>query len=183
MAEIQFFGEVDLHPTKRMVSSEYPAWYFDRPLEQLGEEVGRMERQLDRGEIPQDRLGEFKDVLAQKKEQYGKITVSIPKLNDIDKDKYAKIRKELGKIIQSGYYTRSQMIKGTVDAHKEAERMVKPLVEVKPEFAEILQAARVKVENGRCSRDGIVKAWKILGKAINRNGGDEDTNSESLRRD
>ncbi len=183
MAEIQFFGEVDIHPTKKIISSEYPAWYFDKPFEQLEEDVARMERELARGSIPTDRLGDFKDQLRTKKEQYSKIADSIPKLNDVDKDRLAKTRKELAKIIQSGYYKRSDMVKGTVDAHREAERMIKPMVEVKPEFAELLRNPRVPIIDGKRTRDGIVKGWKIIGKLLNKYGGDEETSAETLRRD
>jgi len=183
MSEIKFFGEVDIHPTKKMINSEYPAWYFDKPYEQLGEDVGRMERQLERGAIPSDKLGEFKDQLSKRQEQLRKINESIPKLTGEEKDKLAKARKDMASLIKAGYFTRTQMQKGLVDVHKEAERMVKPLVEVKPEFAEIIKGCNIKVENGKISRDNLVKAWKITGKLLNRHGGDEETNAETLRRD
>jgi hypothetical protein len=183
MAEIKFFGEADLHPTKHVISSEFPAWYAPRPMEQLGEEVDKMERQLDRGEIPSDKLSDFKDALRTKKEQSDRIRESIPKLGEPDKNRLDKARKDMANIIRSGYFTRSQMIKGTVDAHKEAERMVRPLIEVKPEWAEILKASRVPIVDGKVSRDGMVKAWKICGRLLNLNGGDEDTNAETLRKD
>jgi len=51
MAEIKFFGEVDLNKKTGGVSSEYPAWYFDRPLDGLAEDVGRMERMLAKGVV------------------------------------------------------------------------------------------------------------------------------------
>lgn len=117
MSEIQFFGEVDIHPTKKVISSEYPAWYFDKPFEQLGEEVAKMERALASGKIPPDKVGDFKDQLRTKKDRYEKIQDSIPKLSGEVKDKLAKTRKELGALIKSGYYTRTQMEKGLVDAH------------------------------------------------------------------
>ncbi len=183
MAEIQFFGEVDIHPTKKIVSSEYPAWYFDKPFEQLGEDVARMERQLEKDLVPRDKVGDFKDELRKKKDQFERIADSIPKLTEVDKDRLSKTRKEFAKIIQAGYFRRSDMIKGTVDAHREAERMSKPMVEVKPEFAELLKSARVPIVNGKCTREGIIKAWKLTGKLLNKHGGDEDTNAETLRRD
>jgi hypothetical protein len=183
MAEIQFFGEVDIHPTKKIIASEYPAWYFDRPFEQLGEEVARLERALESDGVPKDKIGEFKDQLREKKARYERIAESIPKISGEEKDRLSRVRKEMGKIIQSGYYKRSDMMKGTVDAHREAERMVKPMVEIKPEFMELVKAARVPIVDGKCSRDGLVKAWKITGKLLNKHGGDEDTNAETLRRD
>ena len=183
MAEIQFFGEVDIHPTKKMIMSEMPAWTMNKHFEQLGEEVARMERTLEKGGIPHDRLGDFKDQLRTKKEKYEQIANSIPKVSDADRDRLAKVRKEMAKTIQSGYYKRSDMIKGTVDARREAERMIRPMIEVKPEFAELLKNANVPITDGKCTRDGLVKGWKLIGHLLNRYGGDEDTNAETLRRD
>jgi hypothetical protein len=183
MSEIKFFGEVDVHPTKKVVMSEYPAWYMQKPMENLREEYERKERELERGVVPQDKIFSHKEDIEKLKEKYEKIVASIPKLSGEEKDKMSKARKEMSKIIQSGYYKRSDMIKGTVDAHREAERMVKPMVEVKPEYAEYLQAANVPIRDGKVTRDGLVKAWKLCGRLINIHGGDEDTNAEVLRRD
>lgn len=180
---IKFFGEVDIHPTKKVISSEYPAWYQERQLEQLEEEVAQRERQLDRGEITPDKLGEFREALSKRRETRDKIKSSIPKLTGAEKDNLAKVRKEMENIIREGYFTRSQMVKGTVDAHKEAMRMIKPMVEVKPEFAGILEGCNIKSKDGKVSRDEIVKAWKITGKLLNYYGGDEETNAEVLRKD
>jgi hypothetical protein len=183
MSEIQFFGEIDIHPTKKIIHSEYPAWYFDRPFEQLGEEVGRMERLLERGGVPPDKMADFREQFTKKKDQLQRIQESIPKLSGEDKTRLAKARKDMAAEIRAGYYTRTQMVKGLVDIHKEAERMVKPMVEVKPEFVEILKGCNIKVENGKVSRDNLVKAWKIAGKLLNRHGESEETNAETLRRD
>jgi hypothetical protein len=183
MSEIRFFGEVDLHPQTKKISSQYPAWYAERPMEELKERIDGMERALDRDEVPRDRLAEYKDDLRKQKERYDAIRLSVPKLSGTDKDRIAKIRSEMGEEIKSGYFTRDSMVKGTADAHKEAERMVKPMIDVKPEYGDILKACNVKITDGKVTRDGMVKAWKIVGKLLNRHGGDEDTNPEVLRRD
>jgi len=183
MSEIKFFGEVDLNPKKGTISSEYPAWYFDRPLDELYEEVGKMERAIARGNIPADKLVETREKLAQVKERYEKIMASIPQVSDVERDKLAKIRREMGKSISEGLFTRTQMMKGLVDAHREAERMTKPMIEVKPEMHSLLQACNVKIVNGKVTRDGMSKAWKMIGKLLNRHGGDEETNIEMLRKD
>jgi hypothetical protein len=183
MSEIKFFGEVDLHPKKGNVASQYPAWYFDRPLDELYEDIGKMERALTRGAVPVDKVSEFREKLAQNKARYEKIMAAVPTLSDVEKDKLAKTRREMGKMISEGLFTRSQMMKGTVDAHKEAERMIKPMIPVRPEMTELLRACNAKVVDGKISRDGLVKAWKMVGKLLNRHGGDEETNSETLRKD
>lgn len=183
MSDIQFFGEVDIHPTKHVIMSEYPAWTMTRQFENMKEDVDRMERQLKRGEIPDSHIADHKDMLRKKREQFEKIADSIPKMSDGDKDKVAKTRKEMGKVIQSGYFTRSAMMKGTADAQVEATRMIKPLVDVKPEFAEYVRAANVPITNGKITRDGLVKTWKIMGHLLNHYGGEEEINAETLRRD
>lgn len=184
MSEIKFFGEVDLHKKRPgLVASEYPAWYFDRPLDELAEEIDKMERALENNRIPMDKIPDAKEQLAKYRDRYTQIMESCPKLSDVEKDKLAKQRREMGKLIAEGMFTRSSMQKGIVDAHKEAMRMSKPMIEVKPEHAELLRACNVKVVNGKVTRDGMGKAWKILGKLLNRHGGDEDTNVEVLRKD
>jgi hypothetical protein len=183
MADIKFFGEVDLHKKTGKISSEYPAWYFDRPLDNLREEVEHMERALERGGVPADKQAENRVKLENTKARYENILQSIPKLSPQEKDRLAKARKTMGEEIRSGFFTRSQMDKGTADAFKEAERMMLPKIEVKPEFADLLHSCNVPVVDGRVTRDNLAKAWKILGKALNRNGGEEETNVETLRRD
>jgi hypothetical protein len=183
MAEIKFFGEMDLNKKSGQISSEYPGWYFDRPLDQLAEDVARGERMLAKGVIPLDKKTEFEAKLTQTKDRYEKILESIPKLGAQEKDRLAKARKAMAQEISSGFFTRSQMEKGTVDAFKEAERMTVAKIDVKPEFADLLKSCNVPVSDGKVTRDNLAKAWKIVGKALNRNGGDEETNVETLRRD
>jgi soluble cytochrome b562 len=183
MSDIKFFGEVDLHTKKGTVASEYPAWYFDRPLDELSENIDKMERAIARGTVPADKLSEMREHLQQYKERYTKIMESCPKLTDAEKDKLVKVRRDMGKQITDGLFSRSHMQKGTVDAHKEAERMVKPMIDVKPEYHDLLRACNVRIVNGKITRDGMAKAWKIIGKLLNRHGGDEETNVETLRRD
>ena len=183
MAEIKFFGEVDIHPIKKTISSEYPAWYFTRAYDGLCEDVARLERTLARGDVPTDKIAQIKDRLEKTKERRDKIQESIPKLEGKDIDEMAKARKTMSSIIKDGYFTRSSMMKGTADAHKEAERMIKPKVDVKPEFIEYLKAANVPIVDGKVTRDGLVKAWKITGKLLNLHGKDEETDAEVLRRD
>jgi hypothetical protein len=183
MADIKFFGEVDIHPTKKHISSEYPAWYFDRNLDTLKEETEQLERALKRSDIPAEKIADVRAQYEKMKGQYEQILSSIPKLDGTAKDAVHKARKVLAAEIKDGYFTRTQMQKGTADAHKEADRMSVPMVPVRPEFAEYLRASNVPIVDGKVTRDGLVKAWKITGKLLNRHGGDEETNAEILRRD
>jgi len=183
MSDIKFFGEVDLHPTKKFISSEYPAWYFDRPLANLEEDIRKLEKTLERKDVPADKLIAIRERLTSLKDRYVGIMEFVPRLSGDEVDKLAKTRKEMAKIIQSGLYPRSQMQKGTVDAHKEVERMISPKIAVRPEFAELIQACNVKITDGKITRDGLIKAWKMTGKLLNRHGGDEETNVEVLRKD
>jgi hypothetical protein len=183
MADIKFFGEVDIHPVKKHISSEYPAWYFDRNMDILKEEADSLERSLKKGDIPADKIADIRAQYEKVRNQYEQILRSIPKLEGTAKDAIHKARKALAAEIKDGYFSRTQMQKGTADAHKEADRMSVPMVAVKPEFAEYLRASNVPIVDGKVTRDGLVKAWKITGKLLNRHGGDEETNAEVLRRD
>lgn len=180
---IKFFGEMDINPKIGTISSEYPMWYSKAHMEELADSISSLERQIDNGSFPRDREGEMRAELKKFKERYHKIESSVPKMSGVEKDKFAKLRKEMGKEIAAGLFTRSQMMKGTVDPQVEADRMVLPKIPVKPEYEELIRASNIKPRDGKISRDELSKVWKLVGRTLNLNGGDEDLNTEVLRRD
>jgi len=177
MKDIEFFGSVDRKEGKAdgAITSEYPAWMHTYQIEELEESISRKERALDEGSIPGEHVSNSREELKREKGKLTLIKKSKPKLNATQKDKLYNDYKELGKGIEGYLFTRSDMMKGTADAHEEAERMIKPSIPVSPEIAEM---CNLKPEKGKISRNDASKAWKIIGRALG-----EPTNVETLRKD
>jgi chromosome segregation ATPase len=170
--EIVFFGEVDRHP-KGGYSSDYPAWYFPRQLEELKEELRGKEDALDVPGI--SRRQELRQQVAELKHRIQDIESSKPKLTAKQKDDLAVRARELGDEISRAMPPRSDMMKGLADAHEEVRRMTEPCVKVD---AELARACGVPLSKGLATRDGATKVWKIANRALG-----EASNVERLRRD
>jgi len=177
MQDIEFFGGIDRKEGKpdSYITSEYPAWMFDRPVEDLQEEIARMEREINRGAIPPEQIARNKELLKSRKAKLELIQEQRPKLNDVTKDEFYKHYKELSKGIQDSMFTRSEMMLGTANAHEEAARMITPSILISPEIAKM---CNLKTVDGKISRNEAQRAWKMLGKTLG-----EPTNAEVLRRD
>jgi hypothetical protein len=75
-------------------------------------------------------------------------------------------------------FTASDMMRGTADAHVEAERMVKPCVKIQSEYeAGLAKACGMNIENGKVSRNDAARIWKIQGKLL----GESILDAEQLR--
>jgi hypothetical protein len=170
--EIVFFGEVDRH-SKGGFSSEYPAWYFPRQLEEMKEELRGKEEALEVPGIA--RRQELRQQVAELKHRIHEIESSKPKLSAKQKDDLAGRMRELGEEIRSAMPPRSDMMKGLADSHEEVRRMTEPCVKIDPELA---RACGVPVTKGLATRDGAVKVWKIGTRALG-----EPSNVERLRRE
>lgn len=177
MKDIEFFGAVDRKEGKPdgPITSEYPAWMHTYQIEELEESISRKDRALAQGLIPSEHVAGSREELKREKDKLALIKKSKPKLTATQKDKLYTDYKELGKGIEGYLFTRSDMMKGTADAHEEADRMIKPSIPVSPEIAEM---CNLKPEKGKISRNDASKAWKILGRALG-----EPTNVETLRKD
>ena len=171
---IKFFGKVDRDATGK-ITSEYPCYYRENDIDELKEELGKKERALERGDIPSTRVPMVEGQVKRERAKLNEILKSIPKLKGAQKDKVAKLRTELGKEITEAQFTRSEMRGGRVDPHKEVRRMTEPSIKVDPDVAKEMG---VKVVNGKVSRKGAEKMWKILGKVLG-----EETNVETLRKE
>lgn len=166
---IIWFGEVDINKHGKP-SSDYPAWYFDVQIKELRREIDDIERGLENEMFQgKDKL-KMKNLLAQRKDRYEKIMESKPKLRDVDKDRIAKSRKELGERIGESQYCYSDMQKGAMgnaDPQVEADRMVNPCIDVKNAIeADFCKQAGIRITNGKISRNDAVRIWQIQGKIL-----------------
>lgn len=175
---MKIFGDVD--KTKEgKVKSEYPAWYFDTHKEELEESIKHRKYMLDNDLVDSSEKNIQRKRLEQEEKRLGEINASMPKLSGTEIDDVTKVRKEMSPQIADSMYRRSDMERGTADAHEEARRISTPVIEIKNKVqAEFLEACGIKLDGRtKVSRDEAVKAWKIAGKLLG-----EPTNVEILRK-
>lgn len=180
MSDIKVFSEADYVEIKggKRVGSEYPAWYHDAMIDELREGIRMDELALERGTVPQERRHDYRERIKKSEEKLNMIMETMGELDDKQKDFVHKIRTELGKEISRMMFTRSQMQKGLADAQTEARRMVEPSIAVNGALHDMAKACNVPVTNGKVSRTGAEKMWKICSKRLG-----EISNTELLRRD
>lgn len=171
--EIVFFGEVDRHP-RGGLTSEYPAWYFDRQQEELKEEISRDERSIELGLVSPPNVPEVRTRIKLAKERLHEIESSKPKFTSKQKDELAGAYKEMSDRLSEALPSRSDVMKGIADAHEEMRKNTEPCIKV-PD-ARLAAACGIPVVKGMVTRDGLAKMWKITGKALG-----EQSNVERLR--
>jgi len=177
-SKIHWFSEVDMNQHGRP-SSDFPAWYFDQHIAELNEDVRRIESNIDLDIYRGAHLLKMRKELAAKKSRLEAIQASKPKLQGADKDKVAKIARELGIQIGAAMFTREEKQRGLVDAHIEADRMVNPCIEVKSEIeADYYRRKGVKIVGGKVPRIQAEICWKTMVKAL---GEEPIANTERLR--
>jgi len=165
LENLTFFGEVDKKNGK--ISSSYPAWYFDRLIENMEEEIGRHEREIKRGVISDEQKDKMHAKVVAMRKKYESIMESKPSKKGVDIDNLAKARKELGKVIAESMFTVSQERQRLVDPHEEVRRQKTPIISVKGDLFEICRAANCRISrDGKVSRDDAERAWKIAGRDL-----------------
>lgn len=172
---VKFFGKVDRKEGGK-IKSQYPAWFFDKQIDDLKESIESQERLIKSGaarEVSQD----MEARLERDKQRYKDILESRPELSEGDKDELNKRYKEFGSKIQESMFTHTDMEKGFASPNEEAHRMSDPIIEIKDKGVEILKECNVIPIDGKVSRNQLTKAWQIIGKALG-----ESTNAETLRR-
>jgi len=168
-----FFSEDDLAKGGVIVSL-YPAWWFQNHIEDLETEIQHDEFVIDRELIEPAKKWEFKQLLKKKKEKLARIAESTPKFNDRQRQKIDGYYHELSTAIKDSMFSYTEMQRGTADAHEEARRMSTPCIKIP---ADIAKLCNIKLEHGQGSRNQATKAWKIMGRILNR-----ATNVETLRK-
>jgi hypothetical protein len=172
---IQFFGDVDMNENNK-ITSQLPAWYFDRAVDEMQESIDRKKRALKAHMIKEDLIQRTENEIKAEEKRILEVNDSRPKLDGRQQDKCAEAYKQLADQIQNSMPTRKQSRDGLVSPHKELQRMKNKHITIDPTIA---RACGVKVDkSNRISGDEAAKCYKILGKLLN-----ENTNVESLRRD
>lgn len=176
-ADVQWFGEVDLNPRTGKLSADYPAWFMDKQIEDLEEEIRTTQHSIDMELYHGKAKVRIMEELRMKKQRLDAIISSRPKLRDLDKDRIAKSRKTLGDRIGESMYCQTEMMKMTADVTEEAIRMVRPCIKLESAYDhQIAKARRMEVVDGKVSRNNAIDIWRIQGKAIG-----EDIRTETLR--
>lgn len=173
-SKIQFFGEVDLND-EGGIKSDMPAWYLERHIEYMEEDIARKERQIKLGTVDPEVLPRMREEVKAERIKLRKITDSKPNLTPGQRDRVFKAWERLGKRIQATMPTRKQSKDGIVDPYTEMKRMKTKHVAFDPELA---AACGAKPIHGKITGDEANKCYQILGRAIG-----ESTSVEALRRD
>lgn len=175
--EVEFFGKVDRNQ-KGEIASHVPAWTLDQHKEELQQTIEDTERMLSRGLIPDTEKELTRDRVSKMKKKMEVIEESKPQFSDSQKDSIDKARKSLGKKIGDAMFTRTDMMKGTADAHEEARRMADPCIDLRGDEVVLAQKSGCKIDDkGRISRTDAERIWKFCSKSIG-----EATNTETLRK-
>ena len=179
--DFNFFAETDKNKAGEL-SSQFPAWYFDVHISELKESIASKKRALRDNRIPTEAIHDNKIELANMEDQLTAIEKSQPTLSDKEKDFLMKTYRAIRIKIQDTMFTRTDMLRGTADAHEEAKRMVNPIIELDKEQVGLAKSCGGKIYEVRgksmVSRNDASKIYKIAGKLLG-----EPTNVEALRRD
>lgn len=174
---IEFYGKHEINKHGRP-ASEAPAWTFPQHKEKLEEDIAYTKSRLDRGEIPEKNRPEAMAELAKMKDKLDKINESTPKFSGAQKDVLKKVSEGLGEKIASSMPSRTEMMKGLVDAHEEARRMADPCIELRGEEAVLARKAGCRIDDkGRVSRTDAERLWKFCNRGLG-----NPSNTERLRR-
>ena len=171
---IQFFGEFEKHP-KGGYRSEYPSFMHHKLLTDMKDELKAKQKILDM-RVPVANEGELREQVREMKSRIDDIESSKPKFSPKQKDDMFKVSEELEEHIKGTLFTRDEMKLGLADAHRELERAMKHTIPMRRDIAD---AAGVKLEKGKASREGAIKAWRIIRKSVDP---DLHTNPEFLRK-
>jgi hypothetical protein len=176
---MKIFGDVD-RTKEGKIKSEYPAWYLNTHKEELEESVKHRRYMLENDLVDSSEKNIQKKRLEQESKRLAEIEASAPKLSGAELDEVSRVHKEMGGQIKEAMYTRSDMERGTADAHEEARRISTPVIEVKNKAqAEFLESCGIKLDGRtKVTRREAEKAWKISGKLVG-----EASNTETLRKE
>ena len=173
---VNVFGKVDVNKHGN-ISSEMPAWYFRAHKDEISENIRTTEAALERGEIAENNKPQIVADLKKMRAKLDTINESEPRFSGNQQDSMAKMAKGLGKKIAESMFTRTDMQRGTADAHEEARRMVEPCIKLDSDELILAKKIGAKVWDGKVSRNDAERVWKIAQRALG-----ENSNSEILRR-
>lgn len=173
-SDYKVFSDVDINHHGD-VGSYLPSWAYTQLIGDLESEISDYELQIQRQNISADKINELRRTVKIKKDRLEEILSSRPKL---DKDKINDVRNSLSEKISEAMFSRSDMERGTADAHEEANRMVNPCIKLTEAEANFALGCNVKPTGDRkISRNQATKMWKIASRYLG-----ENSNAEILRR-
>ena len=120
-SKIQFFGEVDLND-QGGITSAMPAWYLERHIEYMEEDLSRKRNMLKRGTLEQDQIPRIKEEIKFEETRLAKIKASKPELTSSQKDRCYTTYENLGQQIKESMPTRKQTKDGLVNPYDELKR-------------------------------------------------------------
>jgi len=147
-------------------------------IDELSERIERKKREIARGMIRPENVMAVKESIQKESKRLESILKSKPRPSGKEKDRVAKLYRHIAEGIRESHFPRSDMMKGLVSAHAEAERMVSPHIPVDAEFDDLVDACNVKPVNHKLTRNQAAKILKICGALLG-----EPTNAEYYRRD
>jgi hypothetical protein len=179
--DIEFFPAMDRQNNKPdgKITSEYPCWYLKSQIANEVEEIESEKRNYKRTrrDIGPVEIRKILDHLKERETKVRDIVNSKPVLTEKQKDALWKEYQRLGEQIKNSLFDRSSMMQGRVKITEEVKRMIDPIISTDGRD-ELFKNLNIKVEKGMISRNGAIKAWKILGRLL-----DENTWVEDLRPD
>lgn len=177
----KFYGKIDYNKDGG-ITSQRPAWTFRAQIDELTESIASTERSIERGDMPIDSIPEARARIRRESGKLKDILDSKPKLSEVEDNTVNKVEKSLAKKIAETMFTRTDMQKGFVEPHKEADRMVNPIIKLDENEYEMCKENGVKTWEKRdgfyTSRNGAGKMWKTI-----RHYRGESGNVETLRKD
>lgn len=174
VGKIEFFGEPDRN-TRGQISSAIPAWMMEQHIEELQENVDRMARSLEYGQVPAESIPYMKSELERERARLDKIKSSKPELKGPAKDAVAKARANLAGQIRNTAPTLRDDRNGYVRPHDEYKRLKSRHITIDEGVAKSLG---IEPHGGKITGDQANRAYSILSAALN-----EDGSTEKLRRD
>jgi len=179
----QFFSEADIHidpkTGRKSIASEYPMWYNPNLITEMEDEVSAKEIALQTGQVPRSSESDYRDNLARMKDHLEKMK-NMTMVDDArnDKDELGKAVKELSKIIREELPSEDLCKRNLVDPNQEMRKMTVPYIKLSSDnMAELARACNVPISDGKVSREGASKMWKIATKFLG-----EYANTDILRR-
>ena len=175
----QFFSEADIDKNTGKIKSEFPMWYNPRLIQEIEDEVLTKEGALASGQVPRGQEADYRDNLNRLKDQLEKVkNMSLVDDAKNDKQLLGKAIKDLAKEISSRLPSDTMCKKNLVDPNMEYRQMTQPCIDVKDDnMAELAKACNVPITDGKITREGACKMWKIGTKFMG-----EYANIEMLRK-
>ena len=179
---VEFFSAVDKvdGPTgKGQIASTLPAWYFEKNIRDLEDDIRQTKRRLDSGQIAHNKEAQVKVELRRKEKKLASLKDAKPVVDDKTRDVFAKVHDEMSESLSAAMYTREEEKRGTVNPARLADLMSKPSIKVSGKVAEMAASNGFPVsKDGKMSMTDLSIIWKSTGRIL-----EKETNTEVLRRD